>query len=119
MTSVDHKGSDRRRSCYNGFHVHRRRMGRIKMYSSIEAHLPRLCLERRDFLVGGVDDVVEKHRYLVLPASAHTACSVRTNRVFAAKAGVAMVVSFIKLSARISKSRPARIVKISPASLVT
>ena len=46
-------------------------------------------------------------------------CSVRTNRVFAAKAGVAMVVSFIRLLPRISKSRPARIVKISPDSLAT
>jgi len=58
-------------------------------------------------------------RYLALSASAHTTCSVRTNRVCAANAGVAMVASFIRFLARISKSRPARIVKISPASLAT
>jgi len=57
--------------------------------------------------------------YLALSASAHTTCSVRTNRVCAANAGVAMVASFIRFLARISKSRPARIVKISPASLAT
>jgi len=57
-----------------------------------------------------------QRRYLARSASAQTQCSVRTKSACPARAGVAIVGSFIALVARISKVRPARMVKIWPSS---